>query len=115
MSKRKRKNKKSIEYIPIRDAIYVLRISPRKMQELLASKKIIVYKNDFNFPSLKIENFKKLAYCEDIPDARIEAIYYNAEKRVLEETADNNKRYLGELEERIKIYDGYIDDLKKFI
>ena len=72
MSKKGRKKKNVNEYILLNDVIYILRISPQKIHELTNIKNIKIYQNEFGTQFLKQNDFKELAYCDEIIEARIE-------------------------------------------
>jgi len=111
VNKNKAKNFQQ-KYVSLQDVAYILRISTRKTYELLNKNSFDIFYNDQGFPFLSQDDFKKIAYSDEIPVGRLEAIYYDAEKRKNDHELDFDKNHLKELEDLTKSYEKYIDQLK---
>ena len=93
------------------DAAYILRISPRKMRELAKSQNLDVIYDPLGIPSINIDDFKIVAYSDDIPEARIEAVKTNAKHRKLDKDTGQSVRDMDEVTRKTQLYDEYIDVL----
>ena len=97
--------------ISLDDAAYILRISPRKMGELVKSQNLNVIYSSLGVPSINTNDFKIVAYSDDIREARIEAVKTNAKHRKLDEDTGQSLREIEEVTKKTQLYDDYIDVL----